>query len=88
MSAGLYERMCSAIAACHLNDEAASIQGPAAALSACLKQALNTEPERMAAEIRLRAERCHSTLLRDAAGLPPRNRRDAAWLAQFEGKTP
>lgn len=88
MNASVYERMCAAIAASHSNDEAASIQDPAAALSAYVAQARNTEPERKAAEIRLRAERCYAVLLRDAAGLPPRTRRDAAWLANFEGKTP
>jgi hypothetical protein len=81
-----YARMCSAIEECERIDEAAAIQDPAARLAAYVRQARNTDAERQASAIRLRAEWCYSILLRDAAGLPPKNKKARAWLARFEGK--
>jgi hypothetical protein len=76
--------MCAAIAGCHASLQAATDALPIELqLAAWAHVARNTEPEQQACQIRLRAERCHAILLRDAAGLPPKNKRDAVWLAQF-----
>lgn len=76
-----YDQMCRAIDAMH------SQSMDALSLADCKRLASNLEPERPAGEIRLRAERFYTVLLRDAVGLPPKNKRDAAWLARFdEGK--
>jgi len=41
----------------------------------------NQDVERKAREVRLRAEYGLGILLREAAGMQPKNRRDAKWLA-------
>lgn len=82
-----HNAMCTAIDACHVDllaqVDALPIEQQ---LAAWAHVAHNTEPEQQACQIRLRAERCHAILLRDLAGLPPKNKRDAAWLAQFDQK--
>jgi hypothetical protein len=67
MATGLvrYDAMCSAIAACHKVDEAKQFRDKARALEIYSKQARNTEAERKAGEIRLRAERRAGQLLKD-----------------------
>jgi len=67
MTTGLvkYDAMCSAIAVCSKVDEAKDIRDKARALEAYAKQARNTEAERKAGEIRLRAERRAGELLRE-----------------------
>ena len=83
-SAVLYTRMCEAIAHCEQTLEAELEELPIEdQLRACAQIAGNYEPESVVCEIRVRAERCFNVLLRDAAGLPPKNKRDAKWLAGF-----
>jgi hypothetical protein len=60
-----YDAMCRAIAEAHAIDEVKDIRDKALALEAYARQALNTDAEREACEIRLRAERKVGQLLRD-----------------------
>lgn len=62
-----YEDMCRAIAECHRIDEVKEIRDKALALEVYSKQARNTDAERKAADIRLRAERRAGVLLKDLA---------------------
>lgn len=66
-SLALYERMCSAIAACIAVDEAKDIRDKALALEAYYRQARNLDAEREAANVRLRAERRVGELLKELA---------------------
>ena len=59
-----YDAMCSAIAAAYDVDEVKDIRDKALALERYMAQAKNTEAERQACEIRLRAERRVGQLLR------------------------
>jgi hypothetical protein len=59
-----YDAMCVAIAAAHKVDEVKNIRDKARALEVYAQQAMNTEAERQACEIRLRAERRCGQLLR------------------------
>lgn len=82
-----HDAMCEEIERCHATDE---LEREIARLplveqlKAWHRIASNLEPERMACEVRMRAERAYTLLLRDAAGYPPKNRRDARWLAGFQ----
>jgi|SRR5580765_2025667 len=58
-----YDAMCKAIEACHSVDEVKQIRDKALALAKYAEQAKNTEAERKATEIRLRAERKAGELL-------------------------
>src|SRR5215813_11607237 len=58
-----YDAMCRAIDAAHKVDEVKDIRDKAIALEHYARQALNTDAERRAAEIRLRAERKAGQLL-------------------------
>jgi len=58
-----YDTMCSAIAAAHKVDEVKDIRDKAVALEHYARQAQNTDAERQACEIRLRAERKAGQLL-------------------------
>lgn len=58
-----YDAMCRAIEAAHQVDEVKDIRDKAAALEHYARQALNTDAERQACEIRLRAERKAGQLL-------------------------
>ena len=58
-----YDAMCRAIDAAHQVDEVKDIRDRAAALEHYARQAINTDAERRAAEIRLRAERKAGQLL-------------------------
>jgi len=62
-----YEAMVYAIAECHAIDEVKDIRDKAMALELYAKQARNTEAERKASEIRLRAERRTGELLKELA---------------------
>lgn len=62
-----YEAMCTAIAECHRVDEATNIRDKARALQVYYQQANNTEAERKALDIRLRAERRAGELLKELA---------------------
>lgn len=62
-----YQAMCTAIAECHRVDEATDIRDKARALEVYYQQANNTEAERKAIDIRLRAERRAGELLKDLA---------------------
>jgi hypothetical protein len=58
-----YDAMCSAIAAAYSVDEVKDIRDKARAIEVYARQAKNTEAERQACEIRLRAERKAGQLL-------------------------
>jgi len=58
-----YDAMCRAIDAAHAVDEIKDIRDKAKALEACARIAQNTDAERRAAEIRMRAERKAGQLL-------------------------
>jgi hypothetical protein len=58
-----YDAMCSAISAAHQVDEVKEIRDKAVALEHYARQAQNTDAERQACEIRLRAERKAGQLL-------------------------
>ena len=60
-----YDAMCRAIAECHRVDEVKDLRDKARALEVYAKQARNTEAERRASEIRLRAERRTGELLKE-----------------------
>lgn len=62
-----YQAMCTAIAECHRVDEATDIRDKARALEVYYQQANNTEAERKAIDIRLRAERRAGELLKELA---------------------
>ncbi|MBP9149229.1 MAG: hypothetical protein KBG00_10655 [Rhodoferax sp.] len=66
-----YEAMVYAIAECHAIDEVKDIRDKAMALELYAKQARNTDAERKASEIRLRAERRTGELLKDLARATP-----------------
>ena len=59
-----YDAMCRAIDAAYQVDEAKSIRDKAVAMEAYFQQAKNTEAERRACEIRLRAERKAGQILK------------------------
>ena len=60
-----YDAMCRAIAECHSVDEVKDIRDKARALEAYANQAKNTDAERKALEIRLRAERKTGQLIKE-----------------------
>ena len=62
-----YDAMCHAIAAAHAVDEVKDIRDKARAIEMYARQAQNTEAERQAIEIRLRAERKCGELLTEQA---------------------
>lgn len=63
-SLALYDAMCKAIEAAHRVDEVKSIHDKALAMEFYAKQAKNTENERKACDVRLRAERKAGQLLK------------------------
>ena len=74
-----YDSMCRAIAAAYKVDEVKDIRDKSIALEAYFKQAKNTEAERRACEIRLRAERKAGVLLKTmqrARGRPSKEFRE------------
>ena len=60
-----YNPMCQAIAAAYEVDEVKDIRDKAQAIEVYARQALNTEAERQACKIRLRAERRCGQMLRE-----------------------
>lgn len=83
-SSGLvrYDAMCSAIALCHSVDEVKDLRDKAMALEMYAKQARNTDAERKASEIRLRAERRTGELLKDLARATPADAGKASGAAR------
>jgi hypothetical protein len=69
-----YKSMCTAIAECHRVDEVKDIRDRARALEVYAQQARNTDAERKAAAVRLRAERRTGELLRDLERTEPKDR--------------
>lgn len=69
-----YDAMCQAIAECHRVDEVKDLRDKAMALELYAKQARNTDAERKASEVRLRAERRTGELLKDLARTAPQDR--------------
>ncbi len=65
-----YEAMCRAITECHEVDEVKEIRDKALALEVYARQVVDTEAERQACEIRMRAER--------RAGGPLRQKKNAS----------
>ena len=65
-----YDAMVLAIAECHQVDEVKDLRDKAMALEMYYRQARNTEVERKAADIRLRAERRAGELLKELARSP------------------
>jgi hypothetical protein len=63
--------MCSAIAECHKVDEVLSVKDKARALEIYAQQVKNTEAERKACEVRVRAERRVGELLRQLQRATP-----------------
>lgn len=80
----LYEKMCSAIVECHRVDEVKDIRDKAIALEKYSQQAKNHENERMAREIRLRAERKAGELL---AKLPKAKTTNSRYEAALDRST-
>lgn len=74
--------MCHAIAECHRVDEVTELHNKARALELYARQAKNTDAERKACEIRLRAERRAGELFRDMERTPPRESGAAGAVAQ------
>jgi hypothetical protein len=70
-----YDAMCNAIAACYRVDEVKELRDKARALEVYAAQAMNTDAERKACEIRIRAERRTGELLKEMAGTGERKRR-------------
>jgi hypothetical protein len=66
-----YDAMCTAIAECHQIDEVKDLHNKALALELYAKQARNTDAERRACEIRLRAERRTGELLKELPRATP-----------------
>lgn len=65
-----YDAMCTAIAECHQIDEVKDLRDKAMALELYARQARNTDAERKASEVRLRAERRTGELLKELARMP------------------
>lgn len=65
-----YDAMVTAIIACHSVDELKDLHDKALALELYAKQAKNTDAERKAADVRLRAERRTGELLKELARTP------------------
>lgn len=77
-----YDAMCTAIAECHRVDEAKDIHDKALALEVYARQSKNTEAERKACDIRIRAERRCGELLKELArGDPGRPEKAATHAA-------
>jgi len=68
-----YDKMCRAIAECAEVDEVKDIRDKAMAMEAYAKQAMNTEAERQAINIRLRAERKAGEMLKEMERSPRAN---------------
>lgn len=69
-----YDAMCQAIAECYQVDEIKNIRDKAMAMEAYAKQALNTDSERKAKEIRIRAERKVGLMMSDMGKTAPKDR--------------
>lgn len=77
-----YDAMCSAIAECHSIDEVRDLKDKARALELYAKQCRNTDAERKAAEVRLRAERRTGELLKELARATPADAGKASGVAR------
>lgn len=79
-----YDAMLHAIAECHDVDEIKQIHDQAAALEAAARVAMNTEAERKAIEIRIRAERQAGALMKSLERKPVgRPEKNSASTAEF-----
>jgi hypothetical protein len=78
-----YDAMCYAIAECHRVDEVKELRDKAYALEMYAKQVKNTDAERKACEVRLRAEIRTGELLKELARVTPPER-NLAGANQFE----
>lgn len=76
-----YDAMVSAIAECHRYDEVKELHSKAIALELYAKQARNTDAERKAAEVRIRAENRAGELLAELKRTPPQDARSPATVA-------
>jgi hypothetical protein len=79
---GVYEQMCQAIAECLRVDDVKQILDKAAAIEEYARRAGNFEPERQAAEIRIRCERRAGELLREITRSSPFERACAGGKAK------
>jgi hypothetical protein len=77
-----YDAMCQAIEVAYRVDEVKDLRDKAMALEAYARQAKNTEAERRACEIRLRAERKAGALLKDMAKSKERATRGGSPMSQ------
>lgn len=78
-----YDAMCRAISECHSVDEVQDLHNKALALELYARQAKNTDAERKACEVRLRAERRAGDLYADMERTPHRlNGRDESGAVQ------
>ncbi len=81
MRTPVYDEMCSAIADCAgVFDKIEALEDPTQKLTAYFAIAQNLVPERLAADVRMRAERRISRVLKEAAleaGLPGQGARKA-----------
>jgi len=76
-----YDAMVSAIVACHSVDELKDMHDKALALELYARQAKNTDAERRAADVRLRAEFRSGELLKELARATPQTARSSAIVA-------
>jgi hypothetical protein len=83
MQVVLYDEMVRAIDACHSVDQVKDIRDKARALEVYARQARNTDAERKAADVRLRAERHTGELLRDLARATPQTARSIGTTGQI-----
>jgi spore cortex formation protein SpoVR/YcgB (stage V sporulation) len=83
-----YDAMCRAIEACHSVDEVKQIRDQALALATYAQQAHNTDAERKATEIRVRAERRAGELLRSMKESGQRHTGHGDQIAESTGAIP
>ena len=80
-----YDAMCRAISECHSVDEVQDLHNKALALELYARQAKNTDAERKACEVRLRAERRAGDLYADMERTPS-DKRNADGIGGKSGK--
>lgn len=83
-----YDAMCYAIAECHRIDEVKDMRDKAVALELYAKQIKNTDAERKACEVRLRAEIRTGELLKELARATPQTARSLPTAGVIAHPTP